>query len=41
MHRQYFRMSSQNRENLKTNCNDLFNPFQIYCRKWYLDNYSS
>ena len=41
MHRQFFRILSQNRDYVKTHFNDLFNPFQFACRKWYLDNHSS
>ena len=41
MHRQFFRIISQNREKIKTHCNDLNNLFQFACRKWYLDNQSS
>ena len=36
-----FRIQSQNREYEKIHCNDLYNPFQFACRKWYLDNQSS
>ena len=41
MHRQFFKIISQNRENVQTHCNDLYNPFQFACRNWYLDNQSS
>ena len=33
-HRQFFRLISQNRQDVKTHCNDLNNPFHSACRKW-------
>ena len=36
MHRQFFKILSQNREYIKTDCNDLYNPFHFACRRWYL-----
>ena len=39
-HRQFFRLISQNREHVKTHCNDLYNPFHFASGKWYLDNQS-
>ena len=33
MQKQFFRKNSQNRENVKTHCNDFYNPFQFACRK--------
>ena len=41
MHRQFFRIISQNREYKKTHCNDLYNTIQFACRTWCLDNQSS
>ena len=38
MHQHFFRVISQNAENVKTFCNVLNNPFQFACRKCYLDN---
>ena len=38
MHRQIFRIISQNPEHVKTHCNDLNNPFHFACRRWTLDN---
>ena len=40
MHRKYFRIISQNPENVKTHYNDMTNTFHLSCRKWYLDNQS-
>ena len=31
MHRQFFEKLSQNREYIKTDCNDLYNPFHFAC----------
>ena len=39
-HRQFFRIVSQNRENVKTNCNDRNNPFDFAGREWYSDKQS-
>ena len=36
MHTQFFKILSQNREYIKTDCNDLYNPFHFACRRWYL-----
>ena len=36
MHRQFFRVSSQNPENEKTHCNKLTNPFHFAIRKWII-----
>ena len=38
MHREFFKMISQNPEYVKTHCLDLYNPFQFGCRKWYSDS---
>ena len=35
MHRQFFKILSQNPEYVKTHCNDGNNPFHFPCRKWY------
>ena len=37
-HRLFFRRISQNKEYIENFCNDIKNPFQFACRKWYLDN---
>ena len=37
-HTQFFRIISQNREYVKTHCNDLNNGFHFPSRKWYLYN---
>ena len=36
MHRHFFKILSQNREDVKTHINDLNDPFHFACRKWYL-----
>ena len=41
MHRQIFRKISQNREFVKTHCNELNNPFHFAYRRSYLDNQST
>ena len=33
-----FKRIAQNRENIKTHCNDKRNPFHFACRQWYLYN---
>ena len=38
MHRQFFRVLSQNPENVQTQCNDRRNRFHFACRNWYLYN---
>ena len=38
MHRQFFKILSQNLENGQTHCNDRRNPFHSACRKWYSYN---
>ena len=38
LHRQFFRIISQNPEYVITFCNDLNNPFHFVCRKLILDN---
>ena len=38
MHRQFFRLISQNPNYVKTHCNDLNNLFHFECPKWYLYN---
>ena len=35
LHRQFFRIFSQNCDYIQTHCNDLNNPFQFACRQWY------
>ena len=40
MHRQFFKIISQNPEYVKTHCNNRNNPFHFAIRKWYLDNQS-
>ena len=35
MHQHFFRKLSQNRDNVKTFCTDLINPFPFAFRKWY------
>ena len=40
MHRQFYRIISQNREFVRTFCNDSNNLFQFAFGKWYLDNQS-
>ena len=37
-HRLFFRRISQNKEYIRTHCNDLNNPFHFACRQWYLYN---
>ena len=34
MHRQSFRITSQNPDYVECFCNDLYDPFQFACRKW-------
>ena len=38
MYPQLFKITSQNPEYVKTQCNDLYNPFHFACRKWYFYN---
>ena len=38
IHRQFFKKTSQNKDNVKRFCNDRRNPFHFTCRKWYLYN---
>ena len=38
MHRQFFRIFSQNPDFVNSHCNDLDIAFHFECRKWYLDN---
>ena len=38
MHRQFFRILSQNAEDVQTHCNDRRNLFHFAVRKWYLYN---
>ena len=38
MHRQFFKIFSQNPENVKTHCNDLYNLFHFASRRWFLYN---
>ena len=40
IYRQFFSIISQNSEYVKVYCNDMSNPFDLSCRKWYLDNQS-
>ena len=40
MHRQIFRIISQNRDYLERFCNNENSPFLFACRKWCLDNQS-
>ena len=40
MHRQFFRVLSQNPEYIRNFCNDRNNSFHFSIRKWYLDNQS-
>ena len=35
---QFFKMISQNREYIQTQCNDLNYPFHFACRRWYFYN---
>ena len=37
MHREFFRIISQNPEFLERFCNYGNNPFHFSCREWYLD----
>ena len=34
MHRQFFKILSQNRDYVQTHCNDRNIPFHIACQKW-------
>ena len=34
MHRQFFKILSQNREYVQTNCNERNNPFHFACQTW-------
>ena len=34
MHRQFFKILSQNRDCVQTHCNDRNNPFHFACQKW-------
>ena len=34
MHRQYFKILSQNRDYVQTHCNDRNNPFHFACQNW-------
>ena len=34
MHRQFFKILSQNRDYVQTHCNDRNNPFHFACQKW-------
>ena len=36
MHRQFFRIMSQNPDYVQTNCNDINNPFHFAIRKWMI-----
>ena len=38
MHRQFFKIFSQNPEYVKTHSNVLNNSFQFACGNWFLDN---
>ena len=38
MHRQYFKILSQNRDYIQTHCNDRRNSFQFACHQWYSYN---
>ena len=38
MHRQYFKILSQNRDYIQTHCNDINNPFHFACHQWYSHN---
>ena len=40
MHRQFFRIISQNPEYVKTHCKDINISFHFACRILYLDNQS-
>ena len=40
MHRQFFKVISQNPEYVKTHCNDRNNPFHFAIRKWRTENRS-
>ena len=35
IHRQFYRIISQNPDFVKFHCNDLNSPFQFACRKWF------
>ena len=37
-HRQFFKVLSQNRDYVRTHCNDINNTFYFACWKWYFDN---
>ena len=34
MHRQFFKILSQNRDYVQTHCNDRNNPFHFACQTW-------
>ena len=36
MHRRFFKILSQNPENVKTHCNDLNNPLNLAIRNWMI-----
>ena len=38
LHRQLFKILSQNREYIQTHCNGRKSPFHFACREWYLYN---
>ena len=38
MHRQFFRKLAQNRDYIRTHCDDRRNLFHFACRKWYSHN---
>ena len=38
MHRQFFKIISQNPEYVKNFCNNMENPFHLACRMWYFYN---
>ena len=40
MHRQFFRILSQNPESVGKFCNDGYNPFHFACRKFLSENNS-
>ena len=39
MHRDFSRIISQKLYYVKTNCNDLINPFHFACRRWMINQY--
>ena len=40
LHLKFFRINSQNKEYVKTHCENFFSSFHFACRKGYLDNQS-